>query len=53
MIGTSAWDVLLLTVRTTPEGVELRIGALFVLLLAWAVYKVVGWFREEVAEITT
>ncbi len=47
MFTTSGWDVLLLTVRTTPEGVELRVGAVFVLALVWIAYKAVGWWEDD------
>ncbi len=48
MLTTSGWDMLLLTVRTTPEGVELRVGAVFVLALAWIAYKVLdGWDEDD------
>ena len=47
MIGTSGCDTLVLSVRTTPEGVELRVGAAFVLAFVWIAYKVIGWFEVD------
>jgi hypothetical protein len=47
MIGTSGWDALVLTVRTTAEGVELRVGAVFAVALAWIAYKIIVWFEED------
>ena len=48
MFTTSGWDVLLLTVRTTPDGIELRVGVVFLVAFVWIAYKVLdGWDEDD------
>ncbi len=44
MTVTNGWDALALSLQTNPEGVELRIGVVFVLALAGIAWWLIdGW----------
>lgn len=47
MVTVSGWETLLLTVRVTADGWEVRVGGFFVLILVWLAYRVLGWIDDE------
>ena len=47
MSGTTGWDALVLTVSTSPEGIDVRVGVVFVLIVAGIAWWIIDGCDDE------